>query len=128
MKQECQYSQNRCERRFWRIALIVALSPFIVGCSLTTSATPDDVNVPSTVSERAPANEVWQALARAVQARTIETTTRLGQCVVILARNGDLTDQDVAAFDVAFPQISSESRALTDVDMNVLIELGRKAK
>ncbi len=126
MKQRNQFHRKQCETQFWQTVLISVLGLVIGGCSLTIPSVSDGEGTSSSnASEQAPAEEIWHALARAVEVRTIENTTQLAQYVVVLARNGDLSAQDVAAFDVAFPQIATVSRTLTETDINTLIGLCR---
>lgn len=94
--------------------LIVAT---FAGCELTTQPNnPDGKVKPSPIVERAPADEVWRSLAHAVDAGQITSTNRLAQFVVVLARNGDLSAKDVAAFDATFPGATKTDRALGSDD------------
>ena len=121
----------RLDRWFWHILVISVICSLIAGCSLTTpSDATNELNEPDaqTISGTTNPAEVWIALAQGVKAKTIGTTTRLAQYVVVLSRNGELSDRDVALFDTAFPNIATNSRNLTDVDIRTLIELGKKTK
>ena len=103
----------------------------IVGCSLTTPIDGTDGSKGANTTDRvvaATSADVWAALAQAVQSKAIISASRLAQYVVVLSRNGELTDKDVAAFDAAFPKIAIDSRDLSDLDVKTLNELGRKAK
>ena len=123
--------QNLLESCLWHVLLIGVVTLLIFGCSLTVpSDGPGQSNGTDTASVDSKSHpaEIWAALGQAAKAKTIGTTTRLAQYVVVLARNGELTEQDVTAFDAAFPKIAAGQRELTDVDVNTLIDLGRKAK
>ena len=101
----------------------------ISGCSLTVPATLDSGGRASPVATEHPAAEdIWRALAHAVESKTIDTTTRLAQYVNVLVRNGELAENDVRAFDAAFPRIATDSRALTESDADALVKLGQTAK
>lgn len=104
----------------WLIGLIWILLLFAAGCSLTVPADPRDAGPAPVSVEHAPAEEIWRALVHAVEAHSIETTTRLAQYVTILARNDELSANDVAAFEAAFPSILREERPLTNTDIEIL--------
>jgi hypothetical protein len=125
MTHQMNCSTKRTEIRLRHFVLAVIFGYLIVGCSLT-SPPPQDCT--QDVQQHAPAEEIWRALANAVEARTIATSTRLAQFVVALARHGELSGDDVTQFDQAFPKITTGSRELTDIDVKTLIELGGKAK
>jgi hypothetical protein len=125
-----EFSNTKDNDWFWRVVLVFITCLMIVGCSLS---------IPNEIAEDADskigtdiatpiAEDVWQALAQAVASKTISNTARLAQYVVVLARNGVLSEQDVAAFDAAFPQIASGSRDLTNLDVKTLLQLGRRAQ
>jgi|GEM_PF-3993755 hypothetical protein len=107
---------------------IMAVGLLLAGCSLTLPVDSTEGTNHSDTAVQTCAADIWTALAKAVQAKTIGTSSRLSQYVLVLARNGDLSDRDVAAFDAAFPKIATSSRELTDVDIQTLFDLGRKAK
>ena len=94
----------------------------IAGCGpLTTQPkTPDDVTKPDVTIERATAADVWLSLANAVDRGTISTTERLAQFVLVLAKNGDLSIDDVKKFDAAFPNATKSTRATTKEDVATL--------
>jgi len=98
------------------------------GCSLTTPLMTDDHTQTAHDTERARSSEIWLALARAVDARSIDTTTRLAQFVVVLARNGELTSEDAQAFDQSFPHAIHDGRMLTAGDSQSLVELAKRSK
>ena len=126
MKYEFHGPESRLQIYVW-LALLVFAICFVSGCSLTAPVAPETLRppAPATLEHAAPA-EVWMALARAVQAETIDSTTRLAQYVVVLTRNGELSQEDVARFDATFPQIATVSRPLSNDDINKLVELARK--
>ena len=104
-------------------ALCLVLVPLASGCSFTVSSATgarEKSPGPNVVSERANARDIWLALAHAAEAKTIDSTSRLAQFVVVLARNGDLSAADVNAFDTAFPSIAKNDRPLTDDDVKRL--------
>lgn len=98
------------------------------GCSWTSPLAVDEQFHSAQESERAPSSEIWMALAKAVDARTIDSTTRLAQFVVVLVRNGDLTSEDTDAFDHAFPHAIQDGRSLTAADSQSLVELAKRSK
>ena len=104
---------------------VAALSCLLVfaGCSLTVPVTPDGGTTVSSRTDHAPAEEIWRALAHAVESHSIESTTRLAQYVSVLATNGELSETDVAAFDSAFPGVTKQDRALTSADARTLRNL-----
>ena len=75
------------------------------------------------VDDRATAEDVWRALANAVEKGSIATSQRLAQFVVVLARHGELTADDVAAFDNAFKGAANSDRLLTPDDAKRLREI-----
>lgn len=108
---------------FCGLAIAVACT---VGCQFTEPVIPiDDSAAVHDPTEQTTPKELWLALARAVKARSIESTERLAQIVVVLGRNGELSDQDLAKFDVAFPRITTTSRELSESDVQSLIQLGQ---
>lgn len=111
----------RIQKQIWQICLLCLFISMVFGCSLTIPVSPDDAgDSSSTAVDHAPAEEIWKALSHAVDAGTIDTTTRLAQYVAILARNGELSAGQVAAFDAAFPSISRNERPLTSQDSQLL--------
>jgi hypothetical protein len=102
------------------------LTVCLAGCQWTQPKASDhDKQTIHDVMEHAPAAELWLALARSVKAGSIESTERLAQIVVALGRNGEFSDQDLTKFDVAFPEITTGSRKLTDKDIQSLVQLGQ---
>ncbi len=105
------------------VALCSVLVPLASGCSFTVSSATgggEKSPGPNVVVERAKARDIWLALAHAAEAKTIDSTSRLAQFVVVLARNGDLSGSDVHVFDAAFPSIAKNDRPLTDDDLKRL--------
>lgn len=98
--------------------MIIAIG--MTGCSLTAPLPPDSVHDATASQEHPPAAEVWRALANAVDAGTIDSTTRLAQCITVLVRNKDLSVDDVATFDAAFPSAVHDQRTLTNKDSALL--------
>lgn len=104
-------------RMFFTAALLLA------GCQFTVPAIDtktNDRNQTLTDQQRAPASEIWLALAHAINAKTVTTTSQLTQYVAVLARNGDLTSDDVSAFDRKFPDMTTKDRPLTSEDASTL--------
>lgn len=106
--------------------LLFFIAASVVGCQLSEPVALNDSTDPvHDQLQHATAQEVWLALARAVKAQTIESTERLAQVVLILRRNGELSEQDLAGFDRVFPEIASKTRVLSEADIQVLIQLGQ---
>ncbi len=99
--------------RNWPLFCLVLIS----GCGPLISPAPVNPDVfPSVVEDRATAAEIWHALANAVECHSIASSQRLAQFVVVLTRNGDLSPDDVAAFDKAFPGAAKSDRPLRAED------------
>jgi hypothetical protein len=99
------------------IVLFVGLV-LMAGCALTTTpdeSKPHKPDVPI-VDEKVIAADVWETLARRVDKGTIQTADRLSQIVKNLARNGDLSVDDVASYDSAFKNQSKGERLLDSQD------------
>ena len=95
-------------RRLLLFCLIV-----ISGCGPLISPPPVDPDVRhDVVEDRATATDLWHALANAIDCQSITSLQRLAQFVVVLARHGDLSVDDVAAFDNAFPGAAKSDRPL----------------
>ena len=97
-----------------RYLILVLLT--VAGCQLTTTPNELGNDTSSTNGERLAATDLWTALARAVEARTMTSTTQLARAVAILRRNGELTDADLAQFDSAFPAVTKADRELVNDD------------
>lgn len=109
--------------------LLVGIAGLLLcGCSLTSPLASDEQIQTGQELERAPTSEIWMALARAVDARTIDSTTRLAQFVVVLARNGDLKIEDTEAFDRTFPHAIQDGRPLNAGDSQSLVQLAKHNK
>lgn len=104
-----------------RYLILVLLA--VVGCQLTISPNEIENESSATKEERLAAADLWTALARAVEARTLTSTTQLARAVTILRRNGELTDADIAQFDSAFPAVTKDERELVSGDATKLRSL-----
>ncbi len=104
--------------------LIGAISSVICGCALTVPLAPNTTDNQSTVDESLiSAEEIWGQVASAVKRRTINRTTQLAQVVLVLVKNGDLSERDAKLFDKTFPDATTVSRDLTDADVRLLRSL-----
>ena len=93
--------------------LPILLLVLISGCGPLISPAPVDPEVrPTVVEDRATAADIWHALANAVECRSIVSSQRLAQFVVVLTRDGTLSPDDVATFDNAFPSAANSDRPL----------------
>ena len=93
----------------WLLLSLVLIS----GCGPLISPAPVNPDVrPDVVEDRATSADIWRALANRVECRSITSSQRLAQFVVVLARDGDLSPDDVAAFDAAFPGAVKSDRPL----------------
>ena len=100
---------------FRRLLLLCLV--LISGCGPLISPPPVNPDIrPHVVEDRATAADLWHALANGVESRSITSAQRLAQFVVVLARHGDLTADDVAAFDNAFPGAAKSDRPLGSDD------------
>ena len=96
----------------------------ISGCGPLISPAPVNPDVrPNVVEDRATAADIWHVLANAVERRSIVSSQRLARFVVVLTRDGDLSPDDVAAFDKAFPDAAKSDRPLGADDAMKLREL-----
>ena len=66
------------------------------------------------VAERAPADEIFIALAHDVDSGVIDSPKRLAQYVKCLIDSGDLGPADQASFDVSFPGSSKDENPFSD--------------
>ena len=99
---------------------LVFIAICIAGCQLTTD-TDNSKNSSTIVEDEQPtAADIWSAMARAIDAKTLTTTTQLARAIALLARNGELSASDVASFDARFPDFTSTSRDLNADDANAL--------
>ena len=105
-------------KRYLVVVLLV-----IAGCQLTTTTCEIGNESSATKKEQLAAADVWIALARAVEARSLTSTTQLARMVAILRRNGELTDADLAQFDSAFPGVTKSERELVSGDATKLRSL-----
>ena len=97
--------------------LLLICLVLISGCGPLISPPPVNPDVrPHVVEDRATAADIWHALANAIECRSIGSSQRLAQFVVVLARNGDLSAGDVAAFDNTFPGAAKSDRPLGSDD------------
>lgn len=106
--------------------ILIGTVLFMAGCQFTvptTDTTSTNNNQTLTSADHAPASEIWIALAHAVDAKTVTSTSQLGQLVVVLSRNGDLSPTDVSQFDLAFPGIATTDRSLVTADADKLRSL-----
>ena len=99
---------------------LILFALFAAGCQLATAPQRQDKDPSPSAPEHPPAAEVWIALAHAVEAKTLSTTTQLAQVVIALARNGDLSSSDVSEFDAIFVGIVQSDRALSLDDAQAL--------
>jgi len=109
-------------RAFFRSTFLIGVfSSVMCGCTLTVPSAQDAAENQSTVDDKpVPAGEIWHQLALAVKRRTITRTTQLAQIVLVLVKNGNLSDADAAKFDAAFPTVTTADRDLTDADAVLL--------
>ena len=106
--------------------ILIGTVLFLAGCQFTVPTTDTRSNDdPQTLTDqqRASASDIWIVLAHAVDARTVTSTSQLAQLVAVLARNGDLSSENVAAFDLAFPNATTTDRPLTTEDGTTLRSL-----
>ena len=107
-----------------RLANVLILL-LICGCGPLVIS-PDNPQPSHRISDEDPAaSDIWYALAKGVDQGWIPTSRRLAQFVVVLARSGDLTADDVAAFDAAFPDATKSDRALSADDARRLKDLAK---
>lgn len=99
-------------RNFILIVLLMVLSG---GCTLypdnNDNPKPD---TPIVVVDRAPAAEIWIALAHDVESGVIATPKRLAQYVKALIESGDLSESDRAEFDRQFSGASKDPNDFSD--------------
>lgn len=104
--------------------LIGTLSSVTCGCVLTVPSEPNKKDDQSIIDEkRIPAEDIWEHVAIAVQQRTINKTTQLAQVVLVLVKNGDLSELDAKQFDAKFPTATTMERDLGDADIVLLRSL-----
>jgi hypothetical protein len=95
------------------LLLICGCGPFVT--------TPDSSRPSPGISDEHPtAADIWYVLAVSVDRGSISTSQRLAQFVVVLARFGELSAEDVAAFDGAFPDAATSDRPLNADDAKQL--------
>jgi hypothetical protein len=68
----------------------------------------------SVVTERAPAAEIWRALAHDVEASVIQSPKELARYVKCLRESGDLSSDDQAEFDRQFIGASKDTSEFSD--------------
>ena len=95
----------------------------VSGCGPLTSTPDRSEHSPGISDDRPTAGDIWLALAASVERGLITSPQRLAQFVVVLSRHGDLTADDVAQFDVAFPDAVSSDRPLNSDDVTRLRNL-----
>ena len=95
---------------------LVLIAVCVAGCQLTTLN--DNAQNGSTlvVTDQPTAADIWIALARAIDAKTLTTTTQLTRAIALLARNGELSATDIASFDARFPDFTKTDRELGSDD------------
>jgi hypothetical protein len=97
--------------------LLLFCLALISGCGPLISPSPVKPDVrPDIVEDRATAADIWRVLANRVECRSITSSQRLAQFVVVMARQGDLSPDDVAAFDRSFPGAANSDRPLVADD------------
>ena len=97
---------------------------FLCGCGPFTATPGGPDTRPPDAEVRATAPALWSALANAVERGSIPTCQRLAQYVVVLARDGELSSEDVAAFDAAFAGAATSDRPLNADDAKRLRNIG----
>lgn len=113
--------QNQRRQSFFQIRLFVLVILVAMGCALTVPPeTRDDSAKSPEQTLHAPAEEIWRAIANAVERQSITSTAQLAQVVVRLAENGDLSDTDAAKLDAVFPNLTKIQRELTSDDAKIL--------
>ena len=104
--------------------LIGGLLSLVSGCALTIPAAPEEPENRSTIDDQTvSAEEIWRQLAVAAARGTITKTTQLAQIVLILVKNGDLSEKDASKFDLVFTNFTTIERELTDTDIQSLRSL-----
>ena len=89
----------------------------ISGCGPLISPSPVNLDIrPNVVEDRATAADIWCALAKGIECQSVTSSQRLAQFVVVLARHGDLSADDVAAVDKTFPGAAKSDRPLVVED------------
>ncbi len=97
--------------------LLLSCLVLISGCGPLISPPPVNPDARSNVVEdRATAADLWRALANRIESRSITSSQRLAQFVVVLARHGELSPDDVEAFDKVFPGAAKSDRPLGSDD------------
>ena len=102
--------------------LIFGVMILIAGCELTTNPSTSDRSNREKISpaEQPLAADIWQALAAAIERKSIRSTTQLAQIVVSLRRNESLSKADQARFEAAWPDLLVTDRELTVEDIDRL--------